>query len=249
MSAPRPSLSPFGEASPRRPWVVPLGLGLSALVHAGLAGWVVLQPQRVAQAAMWVEMAVTQPPPPPPPPEPPPPEPPPEPPPRAERVKFEEIQPTPEAPPEATPPPARRVVKMQGINANSFAPGSGTALDVRAGTTVATRATDATLSLDEAAAARPYASVTTPPRVRVRAQLEVPAEAVKNEVEGEIRVSLDVGADGKVVEVRVLSDLGFGTGEACAAAWRRSRFVAATLDGAPVAVTGMPQLCTIVRQP
>ena len=164
-------------------------------------------------------------------------------------VKFEDIEPTSEPVPPQAPPAARRVLKMQGVNANSFAPGSGTGLDVRAGTSVATAATSNTITIDEAAAARPYASVSSPPRVRVRAQLEVPEAAIKNNVEGEIRVILDLGDDGKVLAVRLVSDLGFGTGEACADAWRRSRFVPARHDGTPVGVTGMPQVCTIVRQP
>ncbi|MBM4391248.1 MAG: energy transducer TonB [Deltaproteobacteria bacterium] len=248
MSAPAPSLSPFGDEGRRRSWLVPAGIGLSMALHGGLATWIALQPQQLARAAQWVEMSVAQPPPPPPPPPPPEPEPP-KPKAKAEPVKFKEINPV-EAPPVETPPPAaRRVVKMQGLAANSFAQGSGTGLDVRAGTTVGTRATSDTMSIDEARGARSYASVTTPPRVRVRAQMEVPREAQDNDVEGEVKVLLDLGADGSVTLVRVLSDLGFGTGEACAAAWKRSRFVPAQQHGQPVAVTGMPQVCTIVRQP
>ncbi len=248
MSGLAASISPFGDEGRRRPWLVPAGVGLSVLLHGCLATWIAVQPQKLARAAQWVEMTVAQPPPPPPPPPPPEPEPP-KPKAKVEPIKFEEIEPV-VAPPVDTPPPtARRVVKMQGLSANSFAPGLGTGIDVRAGTTVGTKATSDTMSIDEAKGARSYASVTTPPRVRVRAQMEVPKEAQDNDVEGEVKVILDLGADGTVTAVRVVNDLGHGTGEACAAAWKRSRFVPAQQDGQPVAVTGMPQVCTIVRQP
>ena len=75
--------------------------------------------------------------------------------------------------------------------------------------------------------------------------MEVPKEAQEAEVEGEVRVSFDVGEDGAVLRVRVVRDLGFGTGEACAAAWKLARCVPAKQDGVAVAVTGVPQACTV----
>ena len=119
-------------------------------------------------------------------------------------------------------------------------------MDVRAGTTVATKATDQTMSLDEARDSRSYASVTVPPKVKIRAQMDVPAEAKEAGVEGEIRVSLDIDAEGHIVRVRVLSDLGHGTGDACADAWKKSRFSPGSQGGNPVAVTGVPQICQVV---
>ncbi len=58
-------------------------------------------------------------------------------------------------------------------------------------------------------------------------------------------VSIDISADGAVVAVRVLSDLGHGTGPACADAWRKAKFSPGKQDGVPVAVTGIPQVCTV----
>jgi TonB family protein len=136
---------------------------------------------------------------------------------------------------------------MQGISANSFLPGAGTGLNVRAGTTVQTAATDQTMSLQDAAGARSYASVATPPKVKLRAQMEVPEEAQKAGVQGDVKVLLDIGPDGTVTGVKVLVDLGFGTGEACADAWRRSRFSPGKQGETPVAVLGVPQLCQVIE--
>lgn len=240
------SLSPFGQRSNRAAWLVPVGFAASILLHAAAAYAIVSQPEQVKRATQWVEMAVTQPPPPPPPPPPPQPEPP-KPKTKVEPVKFEDIKPVEAPPPDAPPaPPTRRVVKIQGLNASSFASGSGTGIDVRAGTTVGTKATNETMGIDEAKQARSYASVTSPPKVKVRAQMEVPKEAKEAGVEGEVRVSLDIDPEGRVTTVRVLSDLGHGTGEACAAAWKKSRYTPGNQDGTPVSVTGVPQVCQVV---
>ena len=160
-------------------------------------------------------------------------------------MKFEDIEPI--VPPVVTPDlgakPARRVV--QGLHQSSFANGSGTGLQVRAGNSTRVAAEGSGMSADEATAARSYASVTTPPVSRARPMMEVPKAAQEAGVEGEVRVSIDIGVEGNVTAVRVLRDLGHGTGDACAAAWRQARFTPGKQDGQPVAVTGLPQVCTV----
>ena len=158
-------------------------------------------------------------------------------------MKFKDIAPPEVAPPVAEPRPVRRLT--QGLSASSFAVGSGTGLEVRAGNSTGVAASGAGLSLDQANAPRSLASVTTPPTCSRRPMMEVPKEAQEAEVEGEVRVSFDVGEDGAVLRVRVVRDLGFGTGEACAAAWKLARCVPAKQDGVAVAVTGVPQACTV----
>jgi TonB family protein len=235
------SLSPFDQPRAGSAWLVPVGIGVSLLFHAVAAAAILQQPERAAEAAKWVEMVVTTAPPggagggPP------------RPPPKA--VKFTEIPPPEVAPPPDAPPPPetprpiRRIT--QGLSASSFAPGSGTGLDARAGNSTRVAATSPGMTIDEAAAPRSFASVTTPPKSRVRPMMEVPKEAQEAGVEGEVRVSLDIGADGSVVAVRVLHDLGHGTGEACAEAWKKAKFVPGNQDGKPVAVLGVPQVCTV----
>lgn len=160
-------------------------------------------------------------------------------------MKFEDIEPI--VPPVVTPDlaakPARRVV--QGLHQNSFASGSGTGVQVRAGNSTTVAAEGSGMSADEATAARSYASVTTPPVSRARPMMEVPKAAQEAGVEGEVRVSIDIGVEGNVTAVRVLRDLGHGTGDACAAAWRQARFIPGKQDDQPVAVTGLPQVCTV----
>ncbi len=243
------SLSPFGESRSERLWIVPLGILASVVFHAVAATAILAQPVRESKPPEWVEMVVTTPPPPaPPPPPPPPPVEAPKPTPKPKAVKLADIPP-PEPVPEKAPPPepAARPIRRatQGLSANSYAPGSGTGLDARAGNSTRVAAAGPGMSIEEATGPRTFASVTTPPKSRMRPMMDVPEEAQKAGVEGEIKVSLDIDPAGSVSAVRVVRDLGYGTGEACAAAWRKAKFVPGNQDGTPVAVTGVPQVCTV----
>lgn len=258
-AVPPPSLSPF-RPTPRWQRVLrSVAIFLSIGVHVVFAALLMLKPEAAKKAATWVEMTVVEakPPPPPPPPEPEPPKPEPEKkkaPPKA--VKFEDIPPRqPEAPPppDAPPPPKERVVRrVQGLSANSFAPGANTGLSVRAGNTTAMAAGKDTMGLDEATGpyvSKPYTAVTNPPKpVSKPAAVDVPDEARKAGVEGVVEVKLDIGPEGNVLRVLVVKDLGHGTGDACAAAWRKSRWKPAMEGGVPIAVLGYPQICTIRRE-
>lgn len=254
-----PSLSPF-RPTPRWQRVLRgVAVFLSVGVHVVFAALLMLKPEAAKKAATWVEMTVVEAkPPPPPPPEPEPPKPEPEkkkPAPKA--VKFEDIPPPqPEAPPppaDAPPPPKERVVRrVQGLSANSFAPGANTGLSVRAGNTTAMAAGPDKMALDEATGpyvSRPYTAVTNPPKSVARpAAVAVPDEAKAAGIEGVVEVKLDIGPEGNVLRVAVVKDLGFGTGDACAAAWKKSRWKPATENGAAIAVLGYPQICTIRRE-
>ena len=194
-----------------------------------------------AQGETWIEMAVYEEPlPPEPEVEPPPPEPEPvvEPPPEPEVVEFAEIEP----PPEEKPPP-RRII--QGLSASSFAQGSGTGIQVRAGTTVQVEATDDLMDLEEAPSVH-FASVTEPPRLRGSAPaIEVPKEAIEAGVEGSWTVYVNIDAAGSAIEARMSSEVGYGIDAACISAWKRSRWRAGKKDDNPIAVNGIPMKCTI----
>jgi TonB family protein len=56
-------------------------------------------------------------------------------------------------------------------------------------------------------------------------------------VEGKVRLSLTISAEGKVVDVKVLESLGHGCDEAAVAIARTYEFTPATRDGQPVATT------------
>lgn len=217
-------------------------LGASVLFHLALALFALQERPKDETRESWMEMMVVQKPPPPPPPPPPPAPEPPKPKPKAVEFKDTVKQPTPT--PEAPPPEARRVVKMQGLSSSSFAPGSGTGLSVRAGTTVATAATSETMSIDEASKAIPYSAATSQPVLRFRPPLEVPDELKANGVEGSVEVVLDIDADGKVSRVTLAKGLGYGADEACIKAWQTAKFKPAKQGDTPVPVTNMPQRCT-----
>ena len=242
------SLSPYRPVPRWQRAVRTSAAGVSVGAHLLLAALAVSSPTARKQASQWVEIAIQDPAPPPPPADPEPPKPePPKPRPAPKVVKFEDTVPTPSAPPE--PAPAPRVVRqIQGLTANSFAQGSGTGLTVRAGNSTAVRAGTETMTLDEATGPftpRPYTAVTTAPRLRWSPTMVVPEEAQKAGVTGLVDVVLDIDPSGKVVRVRVLSDLGYGTGAACAEAFEKSKWKAAEHDGTPVAVTGVPQSCLV----
>lgn len=241
-------LSPFGR---------PVGTGSSRVVAGGatvvfhllLGLFLALNPDARRASEQWVEMVVQKTEPPKPPPPPPPPEPEPEKQkPKPKPIDFKDIPktPPPEAPPPDAPTTPQPVRRVQGLSASSFAVGAGTGVSVRAGTGLDLAAGKETLSLDDAKAPRSYASVTRPPRARTRPNMEVPDELKKAGVEGEIKVLLAIGSDGKVKSVKVVKDIGYGSAEACAEAWRRATFVPGEQDGQPVEVTGYPEKCTII---
>jgi TonB family protein len=83
-----------------------------------------------------------------------------------------------------------------------------------------------------------------------RPVFEAPDDARKANIEGTVQVRLDIDESGKVTSVKVVSAaLGYGVEEACVAAWKRSTWKPAMQDGAPVAITGMPQTCVVVQNP
>jgi TonB family protein len=77
--------------------------------------------------------------------------------------------------------------------------------------------------------------------------MEVPEEAKKAGLAGEIKVTLDLDENGRVQSVYIVKGLGLGTEEACKAAWKGSRWKPAEQDGTPVAVKGVPQNCLVVQ--
>jgi protein TonB len=248
------SLSPYRPVPRWQRALRSSAVGVSVGFHVLLAFFLITNPGATEKAAEWVEVALQEskpPPPPPPPPEPEPPEPePPKPKPKPQAVKFEDTTPTP-PPPDAAPPPTdpqpKRVVRqIQGLSANSFGGNSG--LTVRAGNSTGVKATSETMTLEEATGPfepRPYNAVTTPPRLRWSPTMDVPEEARKAGITGLVNVVLDIDEKGRVSAVKIVSDLGFGTAEACAAAYRKSQWKPGEQAGTPVPVTGVPQSCLV----
>ncbi len=236
------SLSPFHTAPP---WQRALqsGAGVASIgFHALLALFFAVNPEPAKKAAEWVQVQVQQKAPEPPPPPPPAPEPPKE---KPKPVKFQDIPPVPTPPPPdvaPTPAPPRRV---QGLSANSFSASGTSGLSVRAGNTTQAPADGKGLALDEPAP-RAWAAVTTRPKMSFKPEFKETEEARKAGVDGTVQVRLDISDTGVVTSVKVVSaPLGYGVDEACAAAWRSSKWKPAMQDGQPVAVTGMPQYCVV----
>jgi len=178
-------------------------------------------------------------------------EPEPEPPPPPEPVPFEETVPEPVPqdvlaeldPAEPPPPPVRRV---QGLSASSFAEGGDTGIQLRAGNSLALAAEGGGMTLEKAELAKEpleYAIVTTAPRCR-KPKLDVPASVRADGVEGTVSVLLDIGSDGAVLDVDVVTSLTPDADAACVAAWRTARCKPGRQDKSPVAVLDLPHSCT-----
>lgn len=77
------------------------------------------------------------------------------------------------------------------------------------------------------------AMITQPPNI-THPDVGFPDAARKNGVEGVAKVSLILGADGKVRDAKIIQDLPFGVGEAVKKAVESLRFTPASFNGKPV---------------
>lgn len=77
----------------------------------------------------------------------------------------------------------------------------------------------------------------TKPKLLQLSQPAYTSEARTNNIEGKVRVSIEVAQDGTVLGVKVLQSLGYGLDEAALNAARAAQFEAATRCGKPVAAT------------
>ena len=209
---------------------------VSILFHGVLAivFQVPLQAKEIEKET-WVEMTVKEKPPPSPPEPPPIEEIPPEPPPEKKPVKkkkpkkidFKDIPKEP--PPKIDEPPPKekkQVRRVQGLKATSFAKNGTSGLQVRAGTTLNTQATDEILSLEEAknSTAISYAAATKQPRVKKRPKLDIPDIVKKEGIEGSVKIVIDIDETGKVTDTRLLKGLHPDADQACLRSWKTAIF-------------------------
>ncbi len=237
MSGTRRSL-PLDRPEPGRGrlsgWVLSLG------VHAGLAALLALvQVAPAGAVGRWVEMVVTETPEPepeaskPPEPEKQKPEP------RKVQVQVEPTEPDPVPPPPDQP--TQSVRRVQGLNPNSTMPGTNGGFSARVGTSLTTKAGPETMKPAEATVSWAAASVV--PKCPKPA-LVVPESIRKAGVHGSVEILLDVGADGRPTDVRVVKPLHAEADAACVSAWESVRCASGRLGDVPVAVTGLPHTCT-----
>jgi periplasmic protein TonB len=182
-------------------------------------------------------------PPPPPPPPPPVPEPRPDPP-KAPRVKVarpEKPPPAEEAPPPPNEPPPAETAKppplVVGISMSSTTTAGTVAAPV--GNTaygkIAPKAQDASqVQSYRAPNYVPVYLVDREPQVATEVKIPYPDEAKRSGIEGQVVMSVRIGASGDVLAVKVLSGPGYGLNEAAAAAIRGFKWTPATKNGVPV---------------
>ena len=202
----------------------------------------------------WVEMTVKEKPPPPPPEEKPPPPPKEEPPPKPKKkakkkpkkIDFKDIPKEPPPKMEELPPQEKKQVRrVQGLKATSFAKNGTSGLQVRAGTTLNTQATDEVLSLEEAenSTAISYAAATKQPRLKKRPKLEIPDIIKKEGIEGSVKIVIDIDETGKVTDTRLAKGLHPDADKACLISWRTAIFTPAEQNGDSVAISNFPRRC------
>lgn len=74
------------------------------------------------------------------------------------------------------------------------------------------------------------------PMDRVRANIEYPTLANRQRIEGVVYLELYIDAEGRIREIKILRDPGYGLGEAAVEAFDDIRVVPAEANGTPVAV-------------
>ena len=91
---------------------------------------------------------------------------------------------------------------------------------------------DGGVAQPDAASAQP---VLTPPSIRVRAEAEYPADALRDRLEATVGLELSIAADGSVTDARVTAPAGHGFDESAVAAAKKFTFEPAKQDGAAIA--------------
>lgn len=236
-----------------------LALPMSLAIHGGLAWMLTTLPNEpLPPKTEWMEMMVVETqkeePPPEPIPEPPPepenppePEPKPKPKPKPKKIDFEDIPPEPieDIPTEPPPPTKKKVQRVQGLSASSFANNGNTGLTVRAGTTLGTQATEKTLDIEEAknSTAISYAAATKQPRLKKRPPLTIPQSIIDAGIEGTVQIVIDIDETGIVVATRITKGLTADADQACLDSWKSAQFKPALQGEEPVAITNFPRRC------
>ena len=242
------SLPQYGRESS---WGHIIAIPASILFHIGLALLMLNTPIEEKREEVWIEMEIIEEETTPekpvelevekePEPEPPKPKP------KPKKIDFKDIPPEPkEVIPEPPPEKKKPVRRVQGLKASSFAEGGQTGLNVRAGTTLQTSASNETLSIKEASesTAISYAAATTQPRLKKRPPLEIPQSVIENGIEGTVQIVISINADGSVSDAKVTKKLHPDADLACLKSWKQAKFKPAKQGIAPVSITNFPRRC------
>jgi protein TonB len=147
--------------------------------------------------------------------------------------------PTPDNSQAKTPEPVRRIYGLRKVYSTGIGEG-GSASDAvigKRGNTLATDIDTITPTVkDLKGTIAPITTVTQPPKLERDVKPEYTKEMIDAKVEGAVKAELLIDIDGKVKEVRILNDLGFGTRERATEAFLQWRFAPAKKGDQPVAV-------------
>ena len=88
-----------------------------------------------------------------------------------------------------------------------------------------------------------YTAVTKQPRLKKRPPLKIPQEIIDEEIEGVVKIVIDINADGKVTAARVTRSLHPLADKACMKSWKKARFRPAVQDDEFVSITNFPRRC------
>jgi periplasmic protein TonB len=148
-------------------------------------------------------------------------------------------EPTPDNSQAKTPEPVRRVYGLRKVYSTGIGEG-GMAADAVIGKRGNTLATDidtiTAIPKDLKGTIAPITTVTQAPKLLKDVKPEYSKEMIDAKVEGSVKANLLIDSDGSVKEVRILSDLGFGTKERATEAFLQWKFVPAKKGDQAVAV-------------
>jgi hypothetical protein len=144
----------------------------------------------------------------------------------------------PEPPPEPEAPEVRRVYGLRKVYSTGLG-ADGSAADAvvgKLGNTLATDIDTLTASKNDLKGkVAPITTVQTLPKLKTAFKPEYTPEMIENEVEGVVSVKLLIGVNGRVKEVVVLNDLGYGSKDKIIEACLKLVFEPALVNGQPVA--------------
>ena len=161
------------------------------------------------------------------------------------KKKKKKKKPKKKKPPEPPPKKPKKLRRVQGLKASSFAKNGNTGLTVRAGTTLDEGASKKTLSIEDAknSTAIPFASATTQPRLKRRPQLKIPDSVKEQGIEGVVKIVINISNTGRVTRAKVTRSLSPDADKACLESWKKAKFQPAKKGDQPTAVSNFPRRC------
>ena len=84
---------------------------------------------------------------------------------------------------------------------------------------------------------------TVQPRLKKRPPLEIPESIIEQEIEGSVKITIDIDEVGLVADLRIIKSLHPDADAACLRSWKQATFHPAKQGETPVKVVNFPRRC------